>query len=56
MIEKNVFTNQDIFGLAGAAPHGLDDAGLKGLGQILRQALDSGNVVEDFVAQAPDAS
>ena len=51
MFEKNVFTNQDIFGLAGAAPHGLDDAGLKGLGQILRQALDSGNVVEDFVAR-----
>ncbi len=51
MVEKNVISNQDIFGLAGAAPHGLDDAGLKGLGQILRQALDSGNVVEDFVAR-----
>ena len=48
-MEKNVFSNQDILGLARLAPHGLDDERLSGLGQILRLALDSGNVVEDFV-------
>ncbi len=49
MMEKNAISNQDIIDLARAAPHGLDDERVSGLGQILRAAVDSGNVVEDFL-------
>ena len=52
MMEKNAISNQDILELCGAAPHGLDDERVSGLGQILRAALDSGNVVEDFLDSA----
>ena len=51
MMEKNAFTNQDVIELARAAPHGLDDERASGLGRILRLALDSGNVVEDFLTR-----
>ena len=49
MMEKNAFSNQDVLELARVAPHGLDDERASGLGRILRAALDSGNVVEDFL-------
>lgn len=49
MMEKNAITNQDVLELARAAPHGLDDERSSGLGRILRAALDSGSVVEDFL-------
>jgi hypothetical protein len=51
MMERNVFSNQDILDLAGIAPHGLDDERQSGLGRVLRLSLDSGNVVEDFVSR-----
>jgi hypothetical protein len=51
LMEQNVVSNQDLFGLAAAAPHGLDDARLSGLGRILRLALDAGNVIEDFISR-----
>ena len=51
MMEQNVFSNQDVLALAKAAPHGLDQGPLDGLGRILRLALDQGNVIEDFLAK-----
>ncbi len=51
MMEKNVVSNADVLALAGLAPHGLDAALLEGLGRILRLSLDSGNVIEDFLAR-----
>ena len=38
--------------LAWVAPHGLEKTRLENLGQILRQAIDLGNAVEDFIARA----
>lgn len=49
MMEQNAFSNQDILDLAHLAPHGLDENLLTGLGRILRLALDSGDVIEDFL-------
>jgi hypothetical protein len=51
MLEKHAITNQDVLDLARAAPHGLDDERVSGLGRILRMALDSGSVVEDFLTR-----
>lgn len=51
MMEQNAFSNQDVLDLAGSAPRGLDEAALGGLGRILRLALDSGDVIEDFLAR-----
>jgi hypothetical protein len=51
MMEKHVVSNQDILALARAAPQGLDDKRVNGLGRILRMALDSGNVIEDFLSR-----
>jgi hypothetical protein len=51
MMERNVFSNADVLALAKGAPHGLDQGLLDGLGRILRLALDSGNVIEDFLAK-----
>ena len=50
-MERNVFGNQDVIGLAWVAPHGLEKERLENLGQILRQSIDLGNAVEDFVAR-----
>ena len=52
MMEKNVFKNQDVIALAWCAPHGLEKERIDNLGQILRQSIDLGNAVEDFVARA----
>jgi hypothetical protein len=52
MMERNAFANQDVIDLAGVAPHGLEKERLDYLGQILRQSLDLGNAVEDFVTRA----
>ncbi len=49
MMEQNAVSNQDILDLARAAPRGLDDERASGLGRLLRVALDSGSVVEDFL-------
>ncbi len=49
--ERNAFTNQDVIALAGAAPHGLDDDLIAGLGQVLRLAMEKGEAIEDFVAR-----
>ncbi len=51
MMERNVFSNPDVLGLAGAAPHGLEKERIVTLGQILSQAIEQGNAVEDFVAR-----
>ena len=52
MMERNAFTNQDVLGLSWSAPAALEKQQLDHLGQILRQSLDLGNAVEDFVARA----
>src|SRR5439155_23966484 len=49
--EKNQFTVDDIFGLAVAAPRGLDKDALARLGQITRVALETGQGVENLVAR-----
>jgi len=51
MMERNTFANQDVISLAWVAPHGLEKERLDNLGQILRQSLDLGNAVEDFIAR-----
>ncbi len=51
-MERNVFNSQDIIGLAWVAPGELDRQRLEQLGQILRQSIDLGNAVEDFIARA----
>ena len=51
MMEKNSLTNQDVIELARVAPHGVDDERASGLGRILRAAIDSGSVVEDFLSR-----
>lgn len=50
--EKNAFTHADVFGLAAAAPRGLDANHLAGLGRILQMSLQRGNTVQDFVERA----
>ncbi|MFO0889386.1 MAG: hypothetical protein U0790_09635 [Isosphaeraceae bacterium] len=50
-MERNVFDSMDIIGLAHAAPIELDKQRLEQLGQILRQSIDQGNAVEDFMAR-----
>ena len=51
MMERCASSNQDVFDLAWAAPHGLDDERLTGLGRLLRLSLDTGNVIEDFITR-----
>ncbi len=50
-MERNKFSSEDVLGLAGAAPHGLDKEAINSLGAILGQALGSGTVVEYFVTR-----
>src|SRR5260221_17629 len=45
-VEKNRFAPEDVLGLAAASPSKLEKANLEILGQILRQALDSGHQIE----------
>jgi hypothetical protein len=52
MMERNVFASQDVISLARVAPVPLDKQRLEQLGQILRQSIDQGNAVEDFMAKA----
>ncbi|MBL8857732.1 MAG: hypothetical protein JNL28_04390 [Planctomycetes bacterium] len=51
-IEKNRFAPADVLGLAAAAPLELAKENIEKLGQILRQALDAGHQMEDFLAAA----
>jgi hypothetical protein len=51
MMERNTFANQDVISLAWVSPHGLEKDAINNLGQILRQSLDLGNAVEDFLAR-----
>ncbi|QEH34587.1 hypothetical protein OJF2_31280 [Aquisphaera giovannonii] len=53
-MEKNVFSSRDILGLAAAAPGGLEKGQLDQLGQVLRQSLDQGNAIEEFLARVRD--
>ena len=55
MMERNSISNQDLIELARVAPHGVDDERANGLGRILRVALDSGSVIEDFVTRLREA-
>ncbi|MDZ4773965.1 MAG: hypothetical protein SGI72_12620 [Planctomycetota bacterium] len=54
-VEKNRFSPADVLALAEAAPLALAKENLEKLGQILRQALDSGHQMEDFLAAARPA-
>jgi hypothetical protein len=47
--EKNVFRTEDVIGLAMLSPRGLTKEHVASLGQVLRQALDSGVVIEHVV-------
>ncbi len=49
-IEKNRFELADVLGLIAAAPQPLEKPSLQKLGQILRQALDSGTQLENLLA------
>ncbi len=51
MMERNVFSSEDVIRLAWVAPHGLEKEHLAGLGQLLRQSIDQGNAVEDFLTR-----
>ena len=51
MMERNVFGNQDVISLAWVAPHELNKDGLENLGQVLRQSIELGNAVEDFIVR-----
>lgn len=51
-LEKNRFSPADVLGLAAAAPLELAKEHVEKLGQILRQALDAGHQMEDFLAAA----
>ena len=51
-MERNAFNSQDIISLAWIAPIKPDTQQLDQLGQILRQSIDMGNAVEDFIAKA----
>ncbi len=55
MMQRNSISNQDLIELARVAPHGVDDDRANGLGRILRVALDSGSVIEDFVIRLREA-
>jgi hypothetical protein len=50
-LEKNQFSPGDVVGLAAAAPRELKPEDLKRLGQILRQALDSGHQLGAFLRE-----
>ncbi len=50
-MEQNVFTADDIIGLATAAPGGLDNDHLPNLGNILRRALDGNTVTPEVVSR-----
>jgi len=50
-VEKNTFNPEDVFGLAAAAPHEVDKDLLLQLGGILRQTLERGVVIEEFVVR-----
>jgi hypothetical protein len=49
VMERNVFHTDDLIGLAGCAPRGLDKDHLRSLGGMLRQALTNGVVIEHVV-------
>lgn len=51
-MEKNVFSNEDVLALARVSPVRLEKDRISPIGQILRQAIEQGNAVEDFVARA----
>jgi len=54
-MERNVFSNPDVLALVQASPGPLGKDRIATLGQILRQAIEQGNAVEDFVARAREA-
>jgi hypothetical protein len=49
--EPNAFTPDDVIGLAAAAPGGLDQERITGLGAILRRALEGSTVVPAVIAR-----
>src|SRR5262249_10240461 len=49
VLERNVFLTDDLMGLAGCAPAGLDKEHVQALGGMLRQALTNGVVIEHVV-------
>ena len=51
-LERNVFSNPDVLALARVSPTAFDKERIPPLGQVLRQAIEQGNAVEDFVARA----
>jgi hypothetical protein len=50
-LEKNKFSADDIVGIAKAAPKGLEKEHIAKLGQIARQAIAGGTVIENIVAR-----
>lgn len=52
MMERNVFNNQDVIGLAWSSPEKLEKTHLDRLGQVLRQSLELGNTIEDLITRA----
>jgi hypothetical protein len=51
LMEQNLFSFDDVLGLAAAAPRPLENEHLTSLGGIVRQALDGGNVVEALLVR-----
>lgn len=50
-MEKNAYSNQDVLELARVSPRKLEEDKLALLGQILGQAIEQGNAIEDFIAR-----
>jgi hypothetical protein len=49
VLERNVFHAEDLVGLAGCAPAGLEKEHVRSLGAMLRQAIANGVVIEQVV-------
>ncbi len=48
-LEKNTFDNEDLIALADIAPYEIEDAELRSLSGLLRNALAKGNVLEELL-------